>query len=248
MNRFINIIQSGKIDKGQFKRWVFYPEFANTKVFAPFGGTVGNINTNKGSLKIKHYFDNKIYTTKLYDLEQIYVKNGDEVKQGALIGISSSKPINMEIVDSTNLEQLIAPFYTGSVRELQSDVSKPKKYEKEIQKNKQKDYDKPEEKIQKVSSQPEVKKPSEKKQENNYQQKITKTSEKKQKSNKNRNKNYSYDPYDYRDKESDGSLPFLDIGLLPLHLLRTGWNYLTKRKEDDEDLNEDIKRIKNLLK
>lgn len=43
------------------------------------------------------------------------------------------------------------------------------------------------------------------------------------------------------------SFSMLDVGLLPLHALKSGWNWLTKKK-DDEVLEEEIKRIKQLLK
>ena len=51
-------------------------------------------------------------------------------------------------------------------------------------------------------------------------------------------------PYD------PGDLSFLDIALAPLHLLGAGWKYITKKKkdEDEENLTEEINRIKELLK
>ena len=219
MNRFIPIIKNGNIDKSQFKRWTFNPEIPQSDVIAPFGGTIFGINHNKGLLKIKHNINGDSIITKIYDLDSITVSNGDVVKQGEKIGKAGSKSINLEIVDSGNLEQLITPFFTGSSTLLQ----------------KTSEYKRPEQNksVDKFKAEKQLPKYSEKK---NLE--TTKYKERKGKSKQTKK--------DYSDVEP---FSFLDIGLLPLHLLRSGWNYLTKKKDDDDEkLNEEILKIKNLLK
>lgn len=51
-----------------------------------------------------------------------------------------------------------------------------------------------------------------------------------------------------KDPYNPGDLSFLDIALAPLHLLGAGWKYITKKKKDEENLTEEINRIKELLK
>jgi hypothetical protein len=125
MVKFKNITDDAYLDKSKFKRWTYTPTRSNVNVYAPYEGVVFGVNQNKGSIKIRHQFNNEYYITKIYDLGSINKSNGDKVIAGELIGRSSDKPFNLEIVDSGNLEQLITPFFTGSVN-IKSDSPKTK--------------------------------------------------------------------------------------------------------------------------
>ena len=224
MVKFTNVTDDAYLDKSKFKRWTYTPTKNNVNVYAPYEGIISGINPNKGLLKIKHKFGNEYYITKIYDLGSINKSNGDKVIAGELIGKSSDKPFNLEIVDSGNLEQLITPFFTGSVNlqpepKPQKEKETPK--EKEVipkEKEKFDKYEKGEEKFDKY-----------------------------EKSKENKNKYVpglqTYEP---------GNLSLLDVGLVPFHLLGMAGTYLKNRmkrkKAEKDDLQEELIRIKQLLK
>lgn len=80
-------------------------------------------------------------------------------------------------------------------------------------------------------------------------QKPNKSEDKTSSTNKKNNKTNSIKNLKDKDPYNPGDLSFLDIALAPLHLLGAGWKYMTKKKENDEEnLTEEIKRIKELLK
>ena len=210
MKKFTPIIVDGSLDKSKFKRWTYTPYSSGTDVYSPYDGIAFGVNQTKGLVKIKHYLGSDVYTSKIYDLGSVNVSNGQEVKQGQIIGKTSNEPINLEIVDSGNLEQLISPFFTGSVSYTQK-IEPKRNIEPE-----KKSYKKDE---------------------------LISLTDKKLKTPK---KTYTSSKSDNNDGDS---FSFLDIGLLPLHILNKGWKWLTKKKESEEEtLEEEIKRIKQLLK
>jgi hypothetical protein len=215
MVKFQNITDDAYLDKSKFKRWTYTPTRNAGNVYAPYEGVVFGVNQNKGLIKIKHNFGNDYYISKIYDLGSINKSNGDKVIAGELIGKTSDKPFNFEIVDSGNLEQLISPFFTGSVN-IKQDVQN----KKELQPTKEVGSDKKENKYKEQNK-------------NKEEKKVKRPSSAK-----------SYDP---------GPLSLLDLGLVPFHLIGAGVNYLKnrlKKKEEEkyDNLYEEVKRIKELLK
>ena len=214
MVKFYPPTTDANVDTSKFKRWIYTPYRNGIDVYAPFDGKVYGVDKKKGLVKIKHFFSKDTYTTKFYELGDIYKSNGDTVRRGEIIGKTSSSPFSIEIVDSGNLEQLITPFFTGSVN-LQTDT-KPSQ-EKEVSKEK-------ELKIKDKES-------------------FDKFENEKKKSDKYDTGLKTYDP---------GKLSLLDVGLVPLHLLGMAGTYLKnrmkKKQAEKENLEEEVQRIKQLLK
>lgn len=138
MVRFLPITSDATLDKSKFKRWTYNPTRSDVGVYAPYEGKVYGVDKNKGLIKIRHFFDKDTYTTKIYNLGDVYKSNGDFVTAGELIGKSGTNPFDLEIVDSGNLEQLLPPFFTGSVN------LSPKRVESKDKEIKTKEIDKKE--------------------------------------------------------------------------------------------------------
>lgn len=216
MVKFYPPTTDANVDTSKFKRWTYTPYRNGIDIYAPFDGKVYGVDRKKGLIKIKHFFSKDIYTTKFYELGDIYKSNGDTVQKGEIIGKSSSNPFSLEIVDSGNLEQLITPFFTGSVN-LQSDT-KPNQdrnisKEKELKGKDKETFDR-------------IEKEKEKNKKEKYVPGLK-----------------TYDP---------GKLSLLDVGLIPFHLLGMAGTYLKnrmkKKQAEKDNLEEEVQRIKQLIK
>jgi hypothetical protein len=214
MVKFYPPTTDANLDTSKFKRWTYTPYRNGVDVYAPFDGKIYGVDKKKGLVKIKHFFSKDTYTTKFYELGDIYKSNGDTVRMGEIIGKTSSSPFSMEIVDSGNLEQLITPFFTGSVN-----LRTEPKQEKNVSKEKE------------------------------IQIKDKETSDKFEKQKeKNKKEKYEHGLKTYE----PGKLSLLDVGLVPFHLLGMAGTYLQNRmkrkKAEKENLEEEVQRIKQLIK
>lgn len=215
MSKFTPILLDGHLDKSSFKKWTYTPYVSNAKVYTPFDGIVFGVDESNGLVKIKHTSDFSGYISKISGLDNIKVSKGQKVTKGEVIGKTSDNSITLEITDTHSLDQLISPFFIGSIRTTPTKETKPENKKVELPKKSYTD--------------------------NSKQDKLLTLKDKKPKT--------SYTTSKYND-EKTSSFSALDIGLLPLHLFNAGWRWLTKKKEkdDEESLQEEIIRIKQLLK
>lgn len=104
--------------------------FEKDRLLSPYGGEViktHNHQCDKGYMLIKHSIDNNVYYSQFCGIGQITLTLGDKVKVGKMIGYFSSDDINYSFLNS-DLKAINpeTPFVTGFKPEKESKDKEPK--------------------------------------------------------------------------------------------------------------------------
>jgi hypothetical protein len=221
---FIKPIKYGHLTNETSKKHIYTPDNVDS-VLAPYEGVITDVNYSKcdGLIQISHLLNGKVFYSEICGVNKnIYVGSGMSVKKGDIIGQCGGKDIKFVIKDSNKNEIDLQPFFVGKFETDKKDLDK-------------KDSDK--EKKEKGLGEPSS---------NNEKNKENKKSEKNKEDDEDENK-----PWDFTNYNPGMTLPnlFTAAALTPFDFIEKALKPKRKeKKEEIEDLQEELKRIKKLLK
>jgi len=218
---FIKPIKYGKLIDESPKKYTYESDTSDT-IIAPYNGVIYDTDTGKceGFVQIAHLVDKKVIYSEICGINRnIYVSNNLEVKQGDIIGHCGGNKVTFEIKDSNKRNIKIEPFFADTF-EKNTEPEKDKGLEKDKEPKKEKEG---------LKKEPE-KEP------------------KKEDPNKNVDGDKDKKKWDFNRKLEDVPDLFGSLLLTPLDIVNKAFTPKKKKETSEEELKEEIKRMKQLIK
>jgi hypothetical protein len=217
---FINPVKYGHLTNETTKQYTYTSEFSDS-IVAPFDGLINDVRHDKcdGFIQISHLIKNEVIYSNICGANKtIYVSTGMNVRKGDVIAVCGNSQVTYEIKNSNNEKLPIPPFF---------DKNNDYKGDEKEKKEPKRDDKKKEEPIKDDK--------------------------------KDNKKNKTKEPKDYSEKKgldfTDMRIPkeipnlFQTLLLTPFSVIEKGLKSKKKEtKEEEEKLQEELIRIKKLLK
>lgn len=215
-------IKYGRLTNESPKKYTYTSDSSDV-ILAPYDGVVYDVDIRKcdGYIQLAHMVNNNLMYSEICGVNKsIFVASGVDVKQGDILGHAGNNEVTFEIKDSNKNPLRIEPFF------IDVDID-----------NKDKDIDKDD------------KKDSNNNKETDNKQQTKKEPKRKEEPDPNKEDNKEKKKWNFNRQPEEVPDLFGSLLLTPLDFVNKALTYKGKKKETkEEELNEEIKRMKQLLK